>query len=431
MAQAKHRGCIVFLIVCFIALWGGFAWAEQQGQLKAGNDPGGIKHIWHRSLAMENVDIKTQDLTNRDVRQQVLAGTVRQFYKDAKADPVDSAFDFDLFTDQPWFRGWYTRITDEAAGRSIVVVGASQYLPGVSLSPDGSLPGYLAVIISEDGQTTIYEAFPQKTRFWSNRDQVLDDPQSSDWEEFEWTAPGYGTITNTSLSVKIDNQVKVHADFGERLPWSSTIPWLGPEGLVEFLPFVPLHWFVYSLGSDAPYSYSFQEGGQWTTELGFGAAHQETNWGTVFPPAWIWAEGITGGNTSQFALSGGELGLGSETLTTWLVGFHSPRVEWSFRQTIPGTVFVTTIDGCAGRFSITAADTFRKLVISANAPEESFVPVSVPTEVGFVEGAEESFSADVTVKAFLRLPWFGDVLIDARQFENSGLEFGGSYMCCQ
>ncbi len=44
--------------------------------------------------------------------------------------------------------------------------------------------------------------------------------------------------------------------------------------------------------------------------------------------------------------------------------------------------------------------------------------------------SKESFSATVTIKAYIKLPWF-DILIDGVMFDNAALEFGGEYMCDQ
>jgi len=52
-------------------------------------------------------------------------------------------------------------------------------------------------------------AFPSQRSFLSNRELVLDDPQSPDWAEFQLTAAGYGIITNTSISVEIPAEVEV------------------------------------------------------------------------------------------------------------------------------------------------------------------------------------------------------------------------------
>lgn len=429
MRQSAEKFCIAF-IACFLAiLLSTTALAENEmtpGQIPPGKGLSG--HALSKFIARSNSAEKLSDITNKKMRDKILARTAQKLLGD-QGDAPESRDFFSNAADAegPWFQGWYTRITD-ANGASIAVIGATQYLPGTPM-PDGFyLPGYLAVIISDHGLTKVYETFPAETTFWSNRASVLEDPESPYWEEFFWDSGGNGVITNEYIDVSIPGGIDVEASLGPRLPYNSTIPWLGPEGLVEFLPFVPLHWFVNSLGSDATYTYTLlDEGGD--TVSGSGFAHQESNWGVIFPPAWVWAEGINSDNSRQFSLSGGELMLGDTSLTTWLVAYHSPRIKWQFRPTLPGTEYITSIDSCAGSFSMIAKDSFRTLVITAHAPQESFFDVSVPTEDGFVPGAEESFSAKVNVRGYVKLPWLGDILIDRYQFSGAALEFGAGYMC--
>jgi hypothetical protein len=330
---------------------------------------------------------------------------------------------------EPWFQGWYTRITDADATRSIAVVGASQFLPyAQERENDAAVPGYLAIIVSEGDETHIYEAFPERTSFWSSRNAVPLEIFSEEWTRFEWNAEGYGFISEDMIQIAIPGGAQVHATLGQRLPWNYFVPWLGPEGLVEFLSFVPLHWLVYSLGSDSYYTFEPLDG-TGSIASGFGIAHQESNWGEVFPPAWVWAQAVGLDNMRQLALAGGELVVGDQAITTWLLAFHSPTIAWEFRPTIPGSVFATTIDSCAGSFRLLASDTVRKLEIIAEAPPLSFVEVSVPTSEGYLPGGSESFSTTIEVNAFLRLGANDDLLIDTFEFEGGALEFGGRYRC--
>lgn len=380
-------------------------------------------------LARSNRVEKLPDITNKEFREIILRQTARAFIGGQGKSFESEPFLFTTTdTEGPWFQGWYTRITGQD-GTSIAVICATQYLPerDFPIPYDMHLPGYLAVIVSDHGMTKIYESFPENTIFSSNRDQVLDNPTSSSWEEFLWHSE-YGEITNTFIEISIPGKIEVSATLGPRLPYNSTIEWLGPEGLVEFLPIIPLHWFVYSLGSDSEYTYTMLDEEK-TTVSGSGYAHQETNWGNVFPAAWIWSEGINSTNSRQFALSGGELSLNGTPLTTWLVAYHSPLIQWQFRPTLPETEYTVSMNACAGSFSILAKDSIRKLVISAKASPDSFIDVSVPTDEGFIPGGEESFSAQVTVSGYIKLPWFGYVLVDRYRFTNSALEFGAEYMC--
>lgn len=428
--------------VCFLTIIMSTVLPAADGnRLKNGKAIEGVRgHSLSKLLKRSNSVERTPEILDQILREKALARLADELLSkegDAAFSPEDSTF---LAAEQegPWFQGWYTRITDKKGGLSIAVVGATQYLPspepGESSSTEGYLPGYIGVIIANSEMTKVYEAFPENTGFISYRDTVLDDPDSPDWEEFSWTAEDPDglkcEITNKKIKLYIPEYVDVTASLGPRLPYNNIIQWLGPEGLVEFLPFIPLHWFVYTLGSDAKYSYTMLDKENQRTVKGKGYAHQESNWGTVFPPAWVWAEGI-GDNSTQFALSGGVLELGESSLTTWLAAYHSSRVKWQFRPTLPGTEFITEIDSCKGSFSMIAKDQLRKLQIKATSLPENFVELSVPTDRGFSPNAEESFATTVEIKAYVKLPFFGYLKVDQYTFNDAALEFGAGYRCPQ
>jgi hypothetical protein len=334
---------------------------------------------------------------------------------------------------KPWFHGWYTRITDRDGSGSIAVIGASQDLPDESTGRgDGALPGYLAIIIEQDGAIEIHESFPERTYVETNRPFTQESGDFADWtenwSEFEWSADGYGHISNESIRVSIPGGVQVTAELARPHRWNDRIPWLGPEGVVEFFQFVPLHWLVYSLGSYAHYTLERAEERGGTTEH-TGIAHQEANWGEIFPPAWIWAQAVSPDNSRQIALAGGELAFERATLTTWLAAFHSPTIAWEFRPTIPGTRYTTTMAPCEGTFRLSASDFARALEIEAAAPASSFVDLSIPTAEGFRRGAAESFAATIHAEAFVRVSKDEVRLIDQFRFTGAALEFGGAYRC--
>lgn len=432
---------ICFMVVCLASTTLGENlphFAKTQPDNKAIN--AAISEFLKKSNNIENMP----DITKKKIREKVLSEAARKFFSN-QSEPLEA--DVYLFTDvdteEPWFRGWYTRITDSGDGSSIAVIGATQYTqyrPSQTTDDDGYLPGYLAIIVQEAGEEIkIYEEFPEKTEFETNRDFVLDDPGAIEWEKFYWRVVELDEITDEitheMVAVAVDDKIELTASLGPRLPYNSNIQWLGPEGMVEFLQIVPLHWFVYSLGSAADYTYStYGTDGTEDVHSGTGYAHQESNWGSVFPPAWIWSEGINKSNTHQYALSGGELDLNGYTLTTWFAAYHSPRIQWQFRPTLPGTKYTTYINACTdkgtGSFTIIAEDAIRKLEINVEAEEDSFIEVSVPTVEGFSHGAKESFSATVEINAYIKLPWF-DFLIDDSTFYNAALEFGGEYLCEQ
>jgi hypothetical protein len=96
-----------------------------------------------------------------------------------------------------------------------------------------------------------------------------------------------------------------------------------------------------------------------------------------------------------------------------------------------GTSYKTEIDPCNSKFIFVAKDLKRKLVLRASAPKKSFSRVAIPTKHGFkADGAIESFSATISIKAYKRNLFDEDQLIETKSFNNAALEFGGDYINC-
>ena len=74
-----------------------------------------------------------------------------------------------------------------------------------------------------------------------------------------------------------------YAFIGLNILYKFTILGSGPEGWLTSLPFLPLHWFVYSTGSTGTYSWTESN----NSFSGQALAHQEKNWGDSFPPGWV------------------------------------------------------------------------------------------------------------------------------------------------
>jgi len=329
----------------------------------------------------------------------------------------------------PWCEGWYTRIVDPTNNRSLAIVTAS-YLPKDAGHRDGeSMPGYLAVAVQEGIGTPlkVYETFPDRTSLFQAGKPVRRDPDMDSPANFAWDASGNGKATQDSLEIEIPGRIKVSARLGARKPWDDKD--LGPQGIGAYLKFLPLNWFVHSLGSECSYEITYpSEGGASATITGQGYAHQEKNWGKLFPSAWIWLQSMSSDNTAHLALAGGRLDLRLMTPTAWMAGYRSEKVQAYFRPSVIGTTFTTVISACRGRFEMTAENPAYKLEISAQAPLDSFGLLSIPGPQGFYPGALESFSTEISAKLYdkrLRQE------VESRTFLGGALEFGGDYRRCE
>ena len=332
----------------------------------------------------------------------------------------------------PWFEGWYARSTDLGGRRSLAVIVGSFVAPGVSPREGDSFPGYIGVLYSEgDGKPMLsWSAFPDKTGTTINGHPVRRDPQIWKREDapFAWQAPGFGSFENHRVDIALPGQVTVSMDFGESSPWDERGLPLGPESVGAGLP-LPLHWYVGSLSSPTRYRMKWWEGDGSVRELsGESLTHLEKNWGTAFPQAWNWLQGLSVDGAAQMVVGGGTVNFLGANISAWLAGYRSPKESWNLRFSDPGVKLDVQEDFCQGRFQMTAKRLDLEVEIKAQAPKGSFGPVAVPTREGFVpDFGMESFSSDIEVWTY-RPSLGGRRLTDHRIFRNAALEFGaGSY----
>ena len=157
------------------------------------------------------------------------------------------------------------------------------------------------------------------------------------------------------------------------------------------MPFLPLHWFVYSLGSQVlQYKWINHQTKEVITGDS-GLAHQEKNWGKGFPPAWIWAEGVEGTSGTSFAVSLGVLDIAHLDLPAHLIGYRSPKFNFNFRPT--NSILKKSISGCEGQVTVTVTSLLHQVVIEmSTAPSTLQTCLLGPTEVGFAPVCVESCS---------------------------------------
>ena len=202
-----------------------------------------------------------------------------------------SQYDPHLLQKSPWFEGWYTRISETPTGQSVgLIVG--HYPEKAQLSDAAA---YLALIIDEGkGKTTVVEANPPGLTVLKHGAAIANEPDDASEPDFE-VSGGNGTLmmkqTGTQQRISMwfpSRGFRFEANLTDPVPWSSSGQ--SPEGWAGKLPFLALHWFVYSLSSHASYRLESPTG----VVLGHGRAHQEKNWGESFPKSWTWGEGLQG-----------------------------------------------------------------------------------------------------------------------------------------
>lgn len=344
-------------------------------------------------------------------------------------------YDPHLFPSEgPFMEGWYSRIIDFESNHSFGILFGQvllrsqgshfSYYPQNMLSfihskGDGSSMESFAVYPSSDDIEVTVRGKP-----------VTSDPDFKSPANFEWKVKQYGYFRVTENETRFNftnvGGVTFIGVLGPPKPWGPDGE--GPEGWIDHVPFLPLHWFVYSLGSEINYNWLNDNTGELLRGRK-GLAHQEKNWGKSFPPAWIWAEGVDGPSGSSFAVSLGVLGIDTFNIPAHLIGYRSSAATLNFKPT--NSVLTKFIDGCSGRMNATVTGLDHKLEFEIHtAPSALQTCLLGPTSDGFAPVCVESYIATGTFHVY-KLTWSGFELVETRTFHMAALEFGGLYLCSE
>lgn len=254
--------------------------------------------------------------------------------------------------------------------------------------------------------------------------------------------PDVGTMEVKADSVEYtvrtkDPELYLNLRISDRIPWSDDTPLAGPMGVLALMSrLLPLNWHVWCTDSKAAYTLSYAG----KTHTGTGASHVEKNWGTSFPPGWIWSQSFSSTELKKsLCLAGGAALPGVQA---YLIGYRSASLHWDFRPPFSMGLwklspFMTVKrDSRTGIFHLTVQTFLRKLVIRASAPPDSFMGLAAPYADGHRPMyALESFVGRTWVEAWGRAyPWQrwtlleeGECGVTAGGTSCSALEFGGTF----
>ena len=343
-------------------------------------------------------------------------------------------YDPHLFPEEgPFVEGWYARIIDLNSTHSFGVLFGS-VLKAQNGTKANDYPANMLSFIHSRGDASSMESFqvfpaPEDIDVSVKGGPVTENPDDASPADFEWSIKPYGYFkasqNRTTFNFTNVQGVSFSGQFGPPKPWGPNGQ--GPEGWIDHVPFLPLHWFVYSLGSQVlQYKWiNYQTKEVITGDSGL--AHQEKNWGKGFPPAWIWAEGVEGTSGTSFAVSLGVLDIAHLDIPAHLIGYRSPKFNFNFRPT--NSILKKSISGCEGQVNVTVTSLLHQVVIEmSTAPSTLQTCLLGPTEVGFAPVCVESYTASATFRVYT-LTASGYTLAETQVFRGAALEFGGMYLC--
>eukprot|EP00897_Mesotaenium_endlicherianum_P009538 jgi/Mesen1/8612/ME000050S08027 len=340
--------------------------------------------------------------------------------------------------------GWYTRIVDHDSGSSYAAIVGS-----ISSSQE-SVVVVLACHAQTHGQVLL-----QNVSITQSGHPVDSDPDVNAPPNFEWSAPGHGYLSVQPHETRLDlslGGLTLRANLSSQKLWRAGDYSATPEGwLARLLPhksLLPTRWAVYSVRSEATYSYvSTSETGEQQLQ-GTGWGHEEKNWGRAFPAGHIWGQAISADGSYQVVIAVAYFRAAQFRMpSVYAMGYRSAALDLDFRNIDPGVWFSDlTVDACVGKFSFTAHNPTYSVSVKFSGPPSTFsAPILGPTASGtWVGCCSESFVAVAEIEVLKHGMWarmWGSVSsamgtegvqgtqIDNVVIGNAAMEFGEEYMC--
>lgn len=322
---------------------------------------------------------------------------------------------------QPFFDGWFIRVVDHARGLSVACIFGS-FRPAHQRNYNNT---WLALLYTGPGGTrmlTEQHFVDQKTVRITPRSRASGGTRSS----FLWqSAMGSFDVDDDRAFLSFDfNALRVSMRLLQRVPWDADAPdTAGPEGWAGKVLPTPCHYYVHSLASVASYEVHPRNSSAIT---GMGYGHMETNYGHVFPSAWVWCQAISASREAQLVVTGGRFIAGPLVPEVFVLAYRAPGLHWDFRSTDLDKI-TRDFDASAGFLHIVAKRQTgaRELYINVSASPESFSEaLFFPTRAGFSDnpGSVESYSSTALIAAYV-----DGCLVDLRHIPMAALEFGGAF----
>lgn len=382
----------------------------------------------------------------------------------------------------PFFDGWFIRLTDIEHNTSCaVIVGSLRHSGASAFSQHYIALSYSAASMAHLGANSPDEL--QSVHIFPNPLDVqitLDGtPMKGFLHEIDWRAPAagrsrsftwnsakHGAIhisgdhieVNFTLPGAHGECISLCAELTDAVSWGASKEFEhGPEGwLAKFAFLLPCRYFVQSLGSRSTYCLHRTRRQQQTSGVmentkmnrwssveskvtGKAIAHVETNYGAAFPSGWIYVQVVGAGGLS-ILVTGGEFGIGPVTPLTYIVAVRGRGgFRLDFRTTDLAQVKVTfSCEQRVVRLVARGALGYGRVDLMIRDPlkKHDEQPVWVPTRAGFSRepGCSESFGASARIMA-----WGNEVkwqchgrppleppAIDC-ELQNAALEFGGNF----
>ena len=324
------------------------------------------------------------------------------------------------------FEGWYSKFTLSSGWSVCLIISAVPAAARKSTSDEDrrrSRPFYICLTyISPDSTSHVQKEYWPLHFDVDNTDKGF---------TVSWGNEGYlvwDKVTDIVRWKLDEDDAKFTAETnGPRTPWIPTDPTSTPAGFIASLP-SPIQWHVQSVSTPCAYNLDIKGHDKISGE---GFVHHEKNWAVSFPNSYIWLQTRNHQKKKGLCLAGGSLIPGVQA---YLVGYQGDRnlamsyIPFSVLGLSP-TGLTTNISYPDRRFDIDIKGWFRRLKVTAQAPEDTFFTFAAPLDTGHKpDYSVQSYGTRVEVEVMERSwPWQAWTRVEREVFESGALEFGGDF----
>lgn len=300
----------------------------------------------------------------------------------------------------PYFEGWFFRVVVSETTSFAFIYGVQN--PGV---PDGESSSSF-VVAARNGEPAWTALFPVDA-FTASRQTLA-------------VRVGDNRATADGLSGCLQNE-------GEEVCWNLRFVtedvWSDTMGLLTNIPALPLNWHVGNLRARAEGEIVWK--GE-TFTVRDAPLFQDKNWGTVFPPSYIWIQ--AGGFSPEqdtLVFAGGDIGL-----TAGMFVWRGAGRNYAMRSQDLNTVLSIWPAPDRGEVRVDLSRGAVRLVLTGRFGDDEPVLLPAPTYEGYVPYTRMALLGEVQIEVYEKTGW-DYRLLETVTPDQAAVEIGGAYWAAE
>jgi len=305
-------------------------------------------------------------------------------------------------TEDPFFEGWYYKLTEPGTGESFFFIYGVQN----PATPAQATSGGFVYVEHSDGDYE-FDLLPLGEFQASKKvcNVTIGESHATETHIDGAVGPGSHVIT-WDLDIDILSE------------WGNTM------GILTNKPLIPVNWYVNALSSRISGTIVWR-GKEYVIEDAPG--YNDHNWGPIFPASWLWSQANGFDDPDEaLAFAGGPVPLGAVTPDGYMLVYRVQGKMFEFRTQDVTALFDVAQSHATGQVKVTATKGNDRVVYTVDTKPADQRVVLAPTTQGMVPGGFETFEGVFTVDLYIKQA-SGWTLLRHAVSDIGVMEFGGGY----